>query len=298
MIEGGNSLELRVLQYFLTVVNEGNITKAAETLHVTQPTLSRQMKELEDEIGACLMIRGKRAVKLTAEGYLFKQRAENIVELTDELKHTFSDQKDIVCGTIRIGSTEALGSRVLAAYMKKFQEKYPRVLFDLYNGMADNIKEMVEHGDLDLGFVLDPVDISKFEYIKLPKNERWGVLIRKDHALAEKEVITVDDIKKYALIMPKREKALSHILNWMKCEEKDLQIRAYYNILSNTALLVEAGMGCAVCLEGALAVHASPDICFRQVMPEHMTGGVILWKRNYQLFRAASLFIRMIREHK
>ena len=98
--------------------------------------------------------------------------------------------------------------------------------------------------------------------------------------------------------MPKREKALSHILNWMKCEEKDLQIRAYYNILSNTALLVEAGMGCAVCLEGALAVHASPDICFRQVMPEHMTGGVILWKRNYQLFRAASLFIRMIREHK
>ena len=291
-------MELRVLQYFLTVANEGNITKAAETLHVTQPTLSRQMKELEYEIGACLMIRGKRAVKLTDEGYLFKQRAENIVELTDELKHTFSDQKDIVCGTIRIGSTEALGSRVLAAYMKKFQEKYPRVLFDLYNGMADNIKEMVEHGDLDLGFVLDPVDISKFEYIKLPKNERWGVLIRKDHALAEKEVITVDDIKKYALIMPKREKALSHILNWMKCEEKDLQIRAYYNILSNTALLVEAGMGCAVCLEGALAVHASPDICFRQVMPEHMTGGVILWKRNYQLFRAASLFIRMIREHK
>ena len=298
MIEGGNSLELRVLQYFLTVANEGNITKAAETLHVTQPTLSRQMKELEDEIGVCLMIRGKRAVKLTNEGYLFKQRAENIIGLTDELKHTFSDQKDIVCGTIRIGSTEALGSRVLAEYMKKFQEKYPRVLFELYNGMADNIKEMVEHGDLDLGFVLDPVDISKFEYIKLPKNERWGVLIRKDHALAEKEVITVDDIKKYALIMPKREKALSHILNWMKCEEKDLQIRAYYNILSNTALLVEAGMGCAVCLEGALAVHASPDICFRQVMPEHMTGGVILWKRNYQLFRAASLFIRMIREHK
>ena len=160
MIEGGNSLELRVLQYFLTVANEGNITKAAETLHVTQPTLSRQMKELEYEIGACLMIRGKRAVKLTDEGYLFKQRAENIVELTDELKHTFSDQKDIVCGTIRIGSTEALGSRVLAAYMKKFQEKYPRVLFDLYNGMADNIKEMVEHGDLDLGFVLDPVDIN------------------------------------------------------------------------------------------------------------------------------------------
>lgn len=291
-------MELRAFRYFLTVANEGNITKAAEILHVTQPTLSRQMKELEDEIGACLMIRGKRAVKLTDEGYLFKQQAENIVGLTDELKHTFSDQKDIVCGTIKIGLTEAMGSRVAAAYMKKFQGKYPRVLFDLYNGMADNIKEMVEHGDLDLGLVLDPVDISKFEYIKLPKNERWGILVRKDHALAKKEVITVDDIRKYALLMPKREKALSHILNWMKCEEKDLQIQAYYNLLSNAALLVEAGMGCAVCLEGALSVHASPDICFRQVMPEHMTGSVILWKRNHRLFRAASLFIRMIREHK
>ncbi len=291
-------MELRLLQYFLTVVNEGSITKAAEILHITQPTLSRQMQDLEEEIGACLMIRGKRAVKLTDKGYLFKQQAENIVGLTDELFHTFSDEKEIVCGTIRVGSTEALGSRVLAAYMKKFQEKYPRVLFDLYNGMADNVKEMVEHGELDLGFVLDPIDISKFEYIKLPKIERWGILVRKDHVLAEKEVIAVDDIRKQDLIMPKREKALSHILNWMKCEEKDLKIHAYYNILSNAALLVEAGMGCAVCLEGALSVHASPDICFRQVLPEHMTGSVILWKRNHQLFRAAALFIRMIQEQK
>lgn len=291
-------MELRVLRYFLTVANEGNITKAAEILHVTQPTLSRQMKDLEDEIGACLMIRGKRAVKLTDEGYLFKQQAENIVELTDRLEHTFSDQKDIICGTIKIGSTEAMGSRVLAAYMKAFQEKYPRVQFDLYNGMADNIKEMIEHGDLDLGLVLDPIDISKFEYIKLPQKERWGILVRKDHALAEKEVITVDDIRKYALIMPKREKALSHILNWMKCEQKDLKIPAYYNLLSNAAFLVEQGMGCAVCLEGALSVHVSPDICFRQVMPEHMTRCMILWKRNHQFFRAASLFIRMIQGDK
>lgn len=295
-IKGGSVLELRVLRYFLTVVNEGNITKAAEILHVTQPTLSRQLKELEQEIGTLLLIRGKRAVRLTDAGFLFKQQAETVIELADRLEHTFSDEKDLLCGTIRVGATEAMGSRRLAAYMRKFQEKYPFVRFDLYNGMADNVKEMIENGVLDLGFVLEPIDISKFEYVRLPQKEVWGVLMRKDHVLAEKKIITVDDIRQYDLIMPKREKALSHVLNWMKCQERELKIRAYYNLLSNTAFLVEEGMGIAVCLEGALSVNVSPDICFRRVSPEHTTTGVILWKRNHLLFQAASLFIRMMQE--
>ena len=139
-------MELRVLKYFLTVADEGNITRAADILHVTQPTLSRQLMELEDELGTALLIRGKRSVTLTDEGFLFKQQAEMIVELSDKLEHTFKDQKDVVCGTIRIGASEAVGCRALAAYMKEFREKYPDVQFDLYNGMADNIKEMLERG--------------------------------------------------------------------------------------------------------------------------------------------------------
>ena len=180
-------MELRVLKYFLTVAGEGNITKAADILHVTQPTLSRQLIELEREMGTPLLIRGKRSVTLTEEGFLFKQQAEIIVELADKLEHTFKDQKDTICGTIRIGATEAIGSRTLAVYMKEFRETYPGVQFDLYNGMADNIKEMIEHGLLDLGLVMEPIDTAKFEYVRLPQKETWGILVRKDHELAKKK---------------------------------------------------------------------------------------------------------------
>ena len=290
-------MELRVLKYFLTVADEGNITRAADILHVTQPTLSRQLMELEDELGTALLIRGKRSVTLTDEGFLFKQQAEMIVELSDKLEHTFKDQKDVVCGTIRIGASEAVGCRALAAYMKEFREKYPDVQFDLYNGMADNIKEMLERGLLDLGLVLEPVDTAKFEYVRLPQKETWGLLLRKDHELAEKETITVEEIRPYPLIMPGREKAKNEVLHWMHCEERHLDIPAYYNLLSNAALLVEAGMGCAVCLDGALSIHADPDLCFRRLLPEHTTRSVILWKKNHLFSQAASLFVQTIQEH-
>lgn len=290
-------MELRVLKYFLTVADEGNITRAADILHVTQPTLSRQLIELEDELGTALLIRGKRSVTLTDEGFLFKQQAEMIVELSDKLEHTFKDKEDVVCGTIRIGASEAVGCRALALYMKEFREKYPDVQFDLYNGMADNIKEMLERGLLDLGLVLEPVDTAKFEYVRLPQKETWGLLLRKDHKLAEKETLTVEEIRQYPLIMPGRENAKNEVLHWLQCEESHLNIPAFYNLLSNAALLVEAGMGCAVCLDGALSIHADPDLCFRQILPEHTTRSVILWKKNHLFSQAASLFVQTIQEY-
>ena len=290
-------MELRVLKYFLTVADEGNITRAADILHVTQPTLSRQLIELEDELGTALLIRGKRSVTLTDEGFLFKQQAEMIVELSDKLEHTFKDKEDVVCGTIRIGASEAVGCRALALYMKEFREKYPDVQFDLYNGMADNIKEMLERGLLDLGLVLEPVDTAKFEYVRLPQKETWGLLLRKDHKLAEKETLTVEEIRQYPLIMPGRENAKNEVLHWLQCEERHLNIPAFYNLLSNAALLVEAGMGCAVCLDGALSIHADPDLCFRQILPKHTTRSVILWKKNHLFSQAASLFVQTIQEY-
>lgn len=289
-------MELRVLKYFLTVADEGNITRAADILHVTQPTLSRQLMELEDEMGTPLLVRGKRSVTLTDEGYLFKQQAETIVELSNKLEHTFRDQKDVICGTIRIGATEAVGGRILADRMKEFRERYPDVQFDLYNGMADNIKEMIEHGLLDLGLVMEPIDTSKFEYVRLPQKETWGVLLRRDHELAKKESVTLDDIKKYPLIMPGRENAKEQLLHWMHCEERHLNIPVYYNLLSNAVLLVVAGMGCAVCLDGALSIHADPRLCFRKLLPEHSTRSVLMWKKNHLFSQAVSLFIQTIQE--
>ena len=287
-------MELRVLRYFLTTVKEGNITRAANLLHVTQPTLSRQLIELELELGTTLLIRGKRSLTLTDDGFFFKQQAEEIVTLADRAERIFLDKKDSIRGVITVGATETKGGRILADYIFEFQQKYPDVQFDLHNKMADNVKEDIEKGLIDVGIVLEPVDTSRFEFIRLNEKETWGILMRKDHPLAEKESINVEDIKCYPLILPGRENAKNKVLHWLRCEESDLQVPAKYDILSNTALLVEKGVGCAICLDGALSISSSPDLCFRPVRPEHTTRSVILWKKNHIKHPAASLFIQML----
>mgnify|MGYP000050726567 FL=1 len=288
------SVEIRTLRYFLAIVQEGSITKAAEMLHITQPTLSRQMMDLEQELGTVLLIRGKRSVTLTEDGLLFKQQAEEIVDLADKAENAFRDKTEKISGTIAIGAAEALGSRILASYMKRFSDKYPDVQFELYNEMADHIKDKIDKGILDIGLVLEPIDTSKYEFIRFSGKETWGILCRKDHPLTNKERIAVEDIRPYPLILPSREKALSEVLNWLGCEERNLKVPVKYNLLSNVALLVEAGMGCAVCLDGALSIHYSEELCFCPVYPEHTTRCVLLWKKNRLFQPAASLFIQML----
>lgn len=290
-------MELRTLRYFLSVVNEGNMTRAADILHVTQPTLSRQIMDLEEELGTTLFVRGKRSLSLTEDGFLFKQQAEEIVGLAEKAENTFLGKKDTVSGIIAIGAAEALGGKILAKYMKNFLIQYPSVQFDLHNEMADNIKDKMEKGLLDMGLLLEPVDTEKYEFLRLSGKETWGILMRKDHPLASREYITVEDIKGYPLMMPSRPAARRELLNWMGCDENQLKIPVNYNLLSNVALLVEAGVGSAICLDGALAVHYSQDICFKPVFPEHTTRSVLLWKKNHLLHPAASLFIQMLNTH-
>ena len=287
-------MEIRVLKYFLAVAREENITKAAEVLHITQPTLSRQLMQLEDELGAQLYIRGKNKITLTEEGMLLRRRAEEIVDLADKAENAFRDKTEKISGTIAIGAAEALGSRILASYMKRFSDKYTDVQFELYNEMADHIKDKIDKGILDIGLVLEPIDTSKYEFIRFSGKETWGILCRKDHPLTNKERIAVEDIRPYPLILPSREKALSEVLNWLGCEERNLKVPVKYNLLSNVALLVEAGMGCAVCLDGALSIHYSEELCFCPVYPEHTTRCVLLWKKNRLFQPAASLFIQML----
>lgn len=230
-------MELRTLRYFLTTANEGNISRAADILHVTQPTLSRQLMELERELGAVLMVRGKKGVTLTDDGVFFRQRAEEIVELADRAEKAFAERDNAVSGIITIGATEAVGSRLLAKIMKRFSEKYP---------------------------------------------------------LAQREVISVEEISAYPLILPLRENVRAEILNWIGKEERELQIPLYYTLLSNAVLMVDAGMGCAFCLDGALAIHSSPSLRFVPIVPEHTTRSVLLWKKNQLFTPVTSLFIQEI----
>ena len=229
-------MELRTLRYFLAVAGEENITKAADILHVTQPTLSRQMVDLEKELGTTMMLRGKSRLTLTDDGIFFRQRAEEIVELADRL----------------------------------------------------------DKGLLDVGLLLESVDTVKYDFIRLSQKETWGVLMRDDHPLAFRESIRPEEAANYPLILPLRERVRAEILNWLKREEKDLNIPLSYTLLSNAALLVEEGLGCAFCLDGALAIHSSPRLRFVPVYPEHMTRSALIWKKKHLFSPAASLFIQEI----
>ena len=287
-------MELRTLRYFLAAAQEENITRAADLLHVTQPTLSRQMIDLERELGTTLMLRGKNGLTLTDDGIFFKQRAEEIVELANRLEQSFVERDAHISGLIAIGASEAVGSRLFAKLIKQFSDKYPLVQFHLYNEMADNIKDRLDKGLVDVGLLLEPVDTAKYDFVRLSQKETWGILMRDDHPLAENPAVRVEEIVQYPLILPLRESVRSEILHWIRREEKDLTIPLSYTLLSNAALMVEAGLGCAFCLDGALAIHSSSRLKFVPLIPEHTTRSVLVWKKNHLFSPATSLFIQEI----
>ena len=287
-------MELRTLRYFLAAAEEENITRAADILHVTQPTLSRKIMDLEKELGATLMLRGKNGLTLTDDGIFFRQRAEEIVELADRLEQAFVERNADISGLITIGASEAVGSRLFAKLIKQFSDQYPLVQFHLYNEMADNIKDRLDKGLVDVGLLLEPVDTVKYDFVRLSQKETWGILMRDDHPLAKREAIALDEIVEYPLILPLRERVRREILNWLKRDEKDLTIPLSYTLLSNAALMVEAGLGCAFCLDGALAIHSSPQLRFVPIAPEHTTRSVLVWKKNHLFSPATSLFIQEI----
>lgn len=292
--KGTYAVELRTLRYFLAAAQEGNITRAADILHITQPTLSRQIMELERELGTTLMLRGKNGLTLTDDGLFFRQRAGEIVELADRLEQNFTERKSDVSGLIAIGASESVGSRLFARLIKRFSDKYPLIQFHLYNEMADNIRDRLEKGLVDVGLLLEPVDTSRYDFVRLSQKETWGILMRDDHPLAERKTIAPDEIAEYPLILPLRERVRNEILNWMRKEEKDLTIPLSYTLLSNAALMVEAGLGCAFCLDGALAIHSSPHLSFVPISPEHTTRSVLVWKKNQMFSPATDLFIQEI----
>ena len=287
-------MELRTLRYFLAAANEENITRAADILHVTQPTLSRQLMDLEKELGTTLLLRGKKGMTLTDDGIYFRQRAEEIVELADRLEQDFVERNTGISGVSSIGASEAVGSRLFAKLIAQFSEKYPLVQFKLYNEMADQIKDRLDKGLVDVGLLLEPVDTVKYDFVRLSQKETWGILMRRDHPLAERTSIEPQELISYPLILPLRERVRTEIMNWLRCEEKDLKIPLYYTLLSNTALLVEEGLGCAFCLDGALSIHSSPDLRFVPISPEHTTRSVLIWKKNHLFSPATSLFIQEI----
>jgi DNA-binding transcriptional LysR family regulator len=289
-------MDIRVLKYFLAVASAGNITKAAESLHITQPTLSRQLMELEEELGTQLFTRGKRNISLTDSGIIFQQRVREIMLLLDKAEREISDQNQLVGGVVSVGCVESMASFVLPEVMTELMEKYPLVTYEIYTADGDDIREKLDSGALDIGILVEPVETSKYEFMRLPIHDRWGLVMRNDDPLAGKESIDLSDLSGMPLILPRRTIVKDEIANWLGTGSDQLNVVATINLQTNAMLLAERKLGYIVCIGGAYLIRPSDKLKFIPFEPEKISGHVVAWKKNRIFNSATRLFVEQIRQ--
>lgn len=293
-------MEIRVLKYFLAVAREGSITGAANSLHLTQPTLTRQLQELERELKQQLLIRGKYRVTLTPEGMILRKRAQEIVDMVEKTEAEFKAISDTLSGDIFIGGGETDSMKYIAEIIKDIQSDFPDIKFHIYSGNAEDVMEKLDKGLLDFGLLIQPIDLSKYDHITLPEKDVWGVILRKDNPLAQKDNIVLDDLAGIPLLAsrqmsPKYSKD-SGFLDWFGDKYDELNITATYNLVYNAAVMVKAGVGCAVTLDKLADTSDQSELCFRPLKPRLESGLDIVWKK-YQVFSpAAKLFLEKLQE--
>lgn len=284
-------MEIRVLRYFLTVVREESITKASEVLHITQPTLSRQLAQMEEEIGVKLFDRGTRKIRLTNEGILLRRRAEEILQLVDKTEKELVEQEEQVEGRISVGCGEIASVQLLSKLIQNFRQKYPLVTFDIFTATADLVKEQMDKGLLDLGLLLEPVEMGRYEFIRLDTKERWVVLMPPDDPLAEKETVTADDLARLPLILPRRMQVQSELASWFGDYYKNLNVLFTSNLSTNGAVMVSQGLAYSLVIEGAVPFWDSSKIACRPLYPNLIATSVLAWKREQPFSLAVAKFI-------
>lgn len=276
-------MEIRVLKYFLAVAREGSITKAANSLHLTQPTLTRQLQDLEHELKQKLFIRGKHNVTLTQEGLILRKRAQEIIDMVEKTEAEFQSISDSISGDIYIGGGETDSMKYIAEVIKDLQLEYPGIKYHIYSGNAEDVTEKLDRGLLDFGVLIQPVDLSKYDSIELPEKDVWGVITRMDNPLALKEKILLQDLINVPILAsrqmsPKYSKE-SGFLDWFGDEFEKLNITATYNLVYNAAIMVKAGIGNAITLDRLINTSQSSNLCFRPLYPKLESGLDIVWKK-------------------
>ena len=293
-------MEIRVLKYFLAIANQGSITAAANSLHLTQPTLSRQIQDLEKELKQKLLIRGKYKVTLTPEGLMLKKRAEEIIEMVEKTKAEFNSISDIISGDIYIGCGETDSMKYIAEIMKELRDEYPNIKFHIHSGNAEDVTEKLDKGLLDFGLLIQPIDLSKYDYITMPQKDIWGVIMPKNSPLAKKNVIKIDDLIDVPIIasrqMSKKYSAESGFLNWFGEKFDYLNIAATYNLVYNAAIMVDNGIGYAITLDKLVNITNNTNVCFRPLSPKLESGLDIVWKKNQVFSPATKLFLQKLKE--
>lgn len=287
-------MDIRVLEYFLAVAREQSITRAAEALHMTQPPLSRALKDLEEELGTQLFIRGRR-VELTEDGLLLKQRAREIVELMEKTRDAFRDGGSDVAGDVTIGCGESEGMRTVARTIRAVRQRHPQIRFHLSSGNSEDLAERLDRGLFDFCALFEPCDYAKCDHIRLPGRDRWGVLMRRDSPLAAREAIHPEDLRELPLIASSQAIAHNELSGWLGQDAKEMNIVATYNLIYNAALLVAEGVGCMICLDRIVQEPEVGGLCFRPLEPRIETGLDIVWKKDAVFSRAAGVFLAELR---
>ena len=288
-------MELRVLQYFLAVAREQNISAAAQSLHLTQPTLSRQLKELEEELGKQLMIRGNRKVTLTEDGMLLRKRAEEILELVGRTEKEVMQSDDTVSGDIYIGTGETDGVRQIVRAANELQELYPGIRFHIVSGDAGDVCERLDKGLLDFGILLGDMDKTRYNYMELPMRDTWGVLMQRDSPLAQQGAVLPRDLWDKPLILSRQVNNKSGLYRWLRKDPSELHTVATYNLIYNASLMVDEGMGYAFTLDKLVNTTGS-NLCFRPLKPKLEMGMYLVWKKSQRFSKAAKLFQEQLQE--
>ena len=293
-------MEIRVLRYFLAIAREGSITNAANFLHVTQPTLSRQIHDLEKELGQKLFTRGSHSMTLTAEGMILRKRAEEIISMVDKTEAEFNYMENAIGGDIYIGGGETDAVKLIAEIAKDLRENYPGIRYHLYSGNSEDVTERLDKGLLDFGILIQPANITKYDYINIPAKDTWGVVMRKDSPLAKKEAILKEDLLDVPLICSKQaisqERSQNEFADWFGEDFEKLDIVTTFNLVYNAAIMVEAGIGYAVTIDKIANTSESSSLCFRPLTPRLDSGLNIVWKK-YQVFSsAAEVFLERLRQ--
>lgn len=291
-------MEIRVLKYFLAVAREGSVTGAANSLHLTQPTLTRQLQDLEKELKQQLFVRGKHKIVLTPEGIILRKRAQEIIDMVEKTQAEFRSIHDIVSGDIYIGGGETDSMQYIAEIIKEIQDDYPDIKFHIQSGNAGDVTEKLDKGLLDFGILIQPVDLSKYDYITLPGKDVWGVIMRKDSPLAEKKQIKLEDLRGLPLLNSRQAmrkmSSKNEFIEWFQGEFENLNTVVTFNLVYNAAVMVKKGVGYAIALDKLVDTSGESELCFRPLSPKLESGLDIVWKK-YQVFSpAAKLFLERL----
>ena len=290
-------MDIRVLQYFLAVAREESITKAADALHMTQPPLSRAMRDLETELGVALLVRGPKRVTLTEDGLLLRERAQELVDLFEKTRAEVGATDEAVSGDVHIAGAETEAVDLLARAAARLQERQPLIGYRLFSGDAERVFEKLDRGLADFGLLIEPaVDVDRYEMLRLPHEDRWGMLVGADDPLAALPSVTPADVRAARLIVPHRAGARSELAAWMGVDASALSIAGRYDLLYNAARFAREGAGCVFALDGI--VDASPDsgLAFVPLDPPRTAGVYLVWKRSQAHSRAARLFLEELRQ--